>query len=75
MSKIVKNLFVRFTETFQFPSELMSVSPGTTRYVPRIRSYPSTEECWRIDRKNLSEDFTRAYSRLESSAVSPESAR
>lgn len=64
MARVIKNFFVMFTETLQFPSDLFSTGPGVRRYTDPIRTYLTNEEAWRQDWANIGNDFRRSYDRL-----------
>ena len=73
MGKAIKNLFVRFVETFSFPRDLFDVGAGERHYTPSYRDYVcSNEDAWREDWRRIGGDFQRAFARLSNEYASAE---
>ncbi len=63
MAKIIIRICRRINAAFDIRP--LSLDAGGCRYVPPRFSYPSTEDAWRADWKNIGGDFRRAAARLE----------
>lgn len=73
MGKAIKNIFVRFVETFSFPRDLFDVGAGDRHYTPSYRDYVcSNEDAWREDWRRIGGDFQRAFARLSNEYASAE---
>lgn len=65
MAKLIRNMFVVFTEKMQFPIDLFSFGPGKQNVGVRISANPaSTEDAWCLDWANIGSDFKQAYLKL-----------
>ena len=63
MAELIIRICRRINNAFDVRS--LCIDAGGRRYVPPRFSYPSTEDAWRTDWKNIGIDFRRAAARLE----------
>ena len=63
MAKQIIRICRRINAAFDVRS--LSLDAGGHRYIPPKFSYPSTEDAWSIDWKNIGGDFRRAAERLD----------
>lgn len=67
MRNAIRRIFRWLSAAFDI--RLLGLGDGGRRYVPPKFSYPSTEESWNTDWKNIGNDFRRAAARFEAGLI------
>lgn len=62
MARVIIKICRRINAAFDI--RLLSLDAGGRRYVPPRFSYPSTDDAWRTDWKNIGHDFRCAVDRF-----------